>query len=81
MKPTSRGAVTLRTPSPYSKPRILHNYLTTDEDRQTILAGARIALKISQQPALEPVITGDVRRPEAGRRATRSCGATSRTRR
>ena len=29
VKPTSRGAVTLRTPNPYSKPRILHNYLTT----------------------------------------------------
>ena len=64
VKPTSRGAVTLRTPSPYSKPRILHNYLTTPEDRQTILAGARIALTISQQPALEPVITGEFVAPQ-----------------
>ena len=59
VKPTSRGSVTLRTPNPYSKPRILHNYLTTEEDRQTILEGVRIAMKISQQDALKPVITGD----------------------
>jgi len=64
VKPTSRGAVTLRTASPYSKPRILHNYLTTDEDRQTILAGVRIALEISQQPALKPLITGEFIAPK-----------------
>jgi choline dehydrogenase-like flavoprotein len=64
VKPTSRGSVTLRTPSPYSKPRILHNYLTTDEDRKTILEGLRIALRISQQPALEPVITGEFIAPK-----------------
>ena len=64
VKPTSRGAITLRTPSPYSKPRILHNYLTTDEDRQTIFEGVRIALKISQQPALKPVITGEFIAPK-----------------
>jgi choline dehydrogenase-like flavoprotein len=64
VKPTSRGAVTLRTPSPYSKPRILHNYLTTDEDRQTILEGMRIALGISQQQALEPVVTGEFVAPK-----------------
>jgi choline dehydrogenase-like flavoprotein len=64
VKPTSRGVVTLRTPSPYSKPRILHNYLTTDEDRQTIFAGVRIALRISQQQALKPVITGEFVAPE-----------------
>lgn len=64
VKPTSRGSVTLRTPNPYSKPRILHNYLTTDEDRQTILEGVRIALNISQQQALKPVITGEFIAPK-----------------
>ena len=58
VKPTSRGAVGLRTASPYSKPRIVHNYLTTDEDRATMLAGARVALEISQQEALQAFITG-----------------------
>jgi choline dehydrogenase len=63
VKPTSRGSVTLRTANPYSKPRILHNYLTTDEDRQTVLAGVRMALEISQQEALQPVITGEFEAP------------------
>jgi choline dehydrogenase-like flavoprotein len=58
VKPTSRGTLTLRTGSPYSKPRILHNYLSTEEDRQTALAGVRIALEIAQQDALKPYITG-----------------------
>ena len=63
VKPTSRGSVTLRTASPYVKPRIQHNYLTTDEDRATMLAGARVALEISQQDALKPFITGPFKAP------------------
>ena len=31
--PTSRGRVMLRTPLPDSKPRVLCNFLTTEEDR------------------------------------------------
>jgi choline dehydrogenase-like flavoprotein len=58
VKPTSRGSLTLRTANPYVKPRIVHNYLTTDEDRATMLAGARIALQIADQPALSDTITG-----------------------
>ena len=65
VKPTSRGSVTLRTPSPYVKPRIQHNYLTTDEDRATILAGTKVALEIAQQDALQDCHHRPVRaRPE-----------------
>ena len=34
VKPTSRGKVMLRTPMAQSKPRVLCNFLTTDEDRR-----------------------------------------------
>jgi choline dehydrogenase len=64
VKPTSRGAVTLRTPSPYVKPRIQHNYLTTAEDRATILAGAKVALQIAQQDAFKDIITGPFVAPD-----------------
>lgn len=64
VKPTSRGAVTLRTPSPYVKPRIQHNYLTTEEDRATMLAGVKVGLQISQQDALKPFITGEFAAPK-----------------
>jgi choline dehydrogenase len=65
VKPTSRGAVTLRTPSPYSKPRIVHNYLSTEEDQATMLAGVRVALDIAEQDALKDVITGAFNAPSA----------------
>jgi len=64
VKPTSRGAVTLRTASPYVKPRIQHNYLTTEEDRATILAGTKVALQIAQQDALKDIITGPFMAPD-----------------
>ena len=54
IKPTSRGRVMLRTPLPDSKPRVLCNFLTTDEDRQSMLAGMRIALEIAAQAPLRP---------------------------
>ena len=45
IKPTSRGKVGLRTPMPGSKPTVLCNFLTTDEDSAAVLAGVRIALE------------------------------------
>jgi choline dehydrogenase len=63
VKPTSRGTVTLRTASPYVKPRIQHNYLTTEDDRATMLAGVKVALEISQQDAFKSVITGPFTAP------------------
>ena len=50
IKPTSRGKVGLRTPMPDSKPTVLCNFLTTDEDRASVLEGVRIALEIASQP-------------------------------
>jgi len=55
VKPTSRGKVTLRTPMADSKPCVLCNFLTTDEDRASMLAGVRIALEIASQPALKAI--------------------------
>jgi choline dehydrogenase-like flavoprotein len=56
IKPTGRGRVRLRTPRPDSKPVVLCNFLTTDEDRASMLAGGRIALDIAKQPALAAVL-------------------------
>jgi choline dehydrogenase-like flavoprotein len=55
VKPTSRGKVGLRTPMPGSKPTVLCNFLTTEEDRAAVLAGVRIALEIARQPALKAI--------------------------
>jgi choline dehydrogenase-like flavoprotein len=53
VKPTSRGQVTLRSPLPHARPRILHNYLTTEEDRASMLAGVRLNFEIAGAAALE----------------------------
>jgi choline dehydrogenase len=55
IKPTSRGRVMLRTPVATSKPRVLCNFLTTEEDRQSMLAGLRLALEIAAQAPLGAV--------------------------
>jgi choline dehydrogenase len=55
INPTSRGRVMLRSPLPDSKPRVLCNFLTTDEDRQSMLAGLRLALEIAAQAPLRSV--------------------------
>jgi choline dehydrogenase len=58
LRPTSAGFVRLRSRVPSAKPRILHNYLETEEDRATALAGLRQCLEIAEQPALKAVTTG-----------------------
>jgi choline dehydrogenase len=57
IKPTSRGKVFLRTPMADSKPCVLSNFLTTEEDRASMTAGVRIALEIAKQPSLASLIT------------------------
>jgi len=64
IKPTSRGRVMLRAPLPDSKPRVLCNFLTTDEDRRTMLAGLRIALGIAAQEPIQAVIREPFSVPE-----------------
>ncbi len=55
IQPTSRGRVMLRTPLPDSKPRVLCNFLTTPEDRESMVLGMRMALEIAGQPPLRAV--------------------------
>jgi choline dehydrogenase-like flavoprotein len=58
LRPTSTGFVKLRSRVPTARPRILHNYLVTEEDRATMLAGLRRCLEIAYQPALRSVTRG-----------------------
>jgi choline dehydrogenase len=52
LKPTSRGKVALRSARPDAKPRIYHNYLTTAQDRETIIDSVRLAMDIFRRPVL-----------------------------
>jgi choline dehydrogenase-like flavoprotein len=65
VKPTSRGFVKLRSPVPHSKPRILHNYLSTEDDRRSLIEGMRTALELNRQPALQKLTRGEFLVPES----------------
>jgi choline dehydrogenase-like flavoprotein len=65
VNPTSRGRVMLRAPLPDSKPRVLCNFLTTEEDRQSMIAGLRMALEIAAQPQLKAVERAPFSVPES----------------
>ena len=58
LTPSSRGFVKLRSRLPTAKPRILHNYLVSDEDRATMVRAVRRCLEIAGQAALRAVTTG-----------------------
>lgn len=62
LKPTSRGSVTLRNAVAHTRPRIVHNYLTTEEDRRSMLDGVRLAHEIGGRVSLcrgELAVPGD----------------------
>lgn len=52
--PKSRGQVSLRSASPFDAPLIEPDFLSSREDLETLLKGAKLALKIMQQSAFDP---------------------------
>ena len=58
LRPQSSGFVKLRSRMPTAKPRILHNYVVSEEDRATMVAGVRRCLEIADQPAMKAVTSG-----------------------
>jgi choline dehydrogenase-like flavoprotein len=53
LKPTSRGKVFLRSLLPTAKPHIVHGYLTSDEDRATMVRAVRAVARIAEQPSMK----------------------------
>ncbi len=66
LKPSSRGRVTLRSPLSHAKPRIVHNYLTTQDDRRSMIDGVRLALNVGSQPALRTLRRAELIVPQSG---------------
>lgn len=52
LRPTSRGAITLKSADPAQAPAIKPNYLATPEDKQVAADSLRITRRIVAQPAL-----------------------------
>ena len=53
IRPTSRGALTLKSADPAKSPAISPNYLSTPEDQQVAADSIRVTRGIVRQPALQ----------------------------
>ncbi len=62
-KPKARGKVFLRSHLPDAKPRVLHNFLTEEDDRASMIAGIRMALEIARQAPLAELLRTPYRVP------------------
>ncbi len=53
MRPTSKGSITLKSADPRQHPRVLFNYMQTEQDRKEMRAGIRLTREIMQQGAFD----------------------------
>ncbi len=51
-RPESRGWLRIKSPDPAAAPAIQPNYLATQSDKDTMVAGLRIARRVFQSPAM-----------------------------
>ena len=58
-RPESRGWIRIRSPYPAIPPAIQPNYLSTQADKDTLIAGLRVARKVFQSPAMAALVTGE----------------------
>ena len=67
LRPESRGHIRIRSTDPFEPPEMQPNYLATDRDRRTAVAGVKAARAIAASPAMRPFIKREVKPgPEAG---------------
>ncbi|MGH7045187.1 MAG: GMC family oxidoreductase [Stellaceae bacterium] len=59
-RPESRGWLRIRSPYPAIPPAIQPNYLSTQADKDTLIAGLRIARKVFESPAMAALAVGEV---------------------
>ncbi len=56
MRPTSRGHVRIKSADPKAAPAMQPNYLSTDYDRRSMVAGARMARALAATRSLSPYV-------------------------
>ena len=59
LRPESRGEILIKTADPFDAPAIHPNYLATETDRQTQMAGLRFSRRIASQKPLAEVIASE----------------------
>jgi choline dehydrogenase len=61
LRPTSRGTVRIRSTDPLEAPAMQPRYLSTAEDRATLVAGIRLARRLAGTGAMRPFVAGEYR--------------------
>lgn len=61
LRPESRGHIRIRSADPLEPPEMQPNYLSTDLDRRTVVAGMRAARRIAQSNAMSPYVKREVK--------------------
>jgi choline dehydrogenase len=65
MRSPSRGAVTLRSADPFAPPKILFNYMSTDQDWQDFRNCIRLTREIFAQDAFKPFVKHEIQPGDA----------------
>ena len=60
IRPTSRGSVHARSTDSGEFPKIIHNYLSTDHDRELAIEGFKLQRKIYQSESFQPHATYEI---------------------
>ncbi|WP_185267085.1 GMC family oxidoreductase [Halopseudomonas xiamenensis] len=60
LRPQSRGQVRISSADPFGAPIIDPNYLAEEVDRQASVAGLKILRQLLRQPAMRPLVDGEV---------------------
>ncbi|HEY1459871.1 MAG TPA: choline dehydrogenase [Casimicrobiaceae bacterium] len=61
LRPQSRGTVRIRSADPLEAPAMQANYLSTEHDRRTLVAGIRLARSLAATQALAPYVHSEYR--------------------
>jgi choline dehydrogenase len=60
LRPESRGEIKLRSPDPFDAPAVHPNYLATETDQRTIVAGLNLCRQILANPHLQQLIASEI---------------------
>lgn len=59
LRPQSRGSVRIRSADPREAPAIRYNFLSTEDDRNTAVAGLRLLRRLVRSPAMRPYVAAE----------------------
>ena len=60
LAPEGRGTVRLASPDPLAAPAITFGFLASEYDMRAMVAGAKLARRLVEQPALEPFVADEL---------------------